>query len=109
MRISLSVSESCTQEILNYAGTLLSPLILQSRHLSRLYPYAPVEGSPAPVPPASQPPCRSEGDLSLPARGQTLLMKRLSAYDHRTYQLVAITMKAVVSAYIMIRTSFWPF
>src|SRR2546426_2479402 len=98
MRISLSVPESCIQEILNYAGTLLSLPILQSRHLSRLYPYAPVEGSPTPVPPVSQSSCRSLGDLSFPARGQTLLVQRMSVDLHRPHPHVAGPEQAVVSA-----------
>src|SRR5262245_9117344 len=98
MRIFLSVPESCVQEILNDASALLSPSTLQCRYLPRLSPHAPVARSPTPVPPVSQPQRRALGELSLPARSQTLLVQRLSADLQRPHRYPAAPEQTVAAA-----------
>src|SRR5215211_6527631 len=77
MRISLSVPESCAQEILNYAGALPSSPTLPCRHLRCLYPYAAVERSSAPMSPLSKPQHWPLGHIPLPPRPQTLPLQSL--------------------------------
>src|SRR5687768_12108897 len=71
--------------MLSHAASLPLTPTLQRRHVPRLYPYAPVERSPAPLSPLSVPRRRSLGPLPLPAQVETLLMPRLSAHLQRPH------------------------
>src|SRR6266542_746444 len=84
--------------MLSHARALPSPPALPRRHLLHVYPYAPVDRSPAPLSLVSQPRCRSLGQLSLSTRFETLRVQRLSAHLQRLHQHAPLPEQTVARA-----------
>src|SRR5437660_721252 len=84
--------------ILNYVHSLPSPPTLQHGHMPHLYPYTPMERSPAAMSPVSEPGRRSVGQVPLPTGMQTLLVQRLQAHLQRPHQHPPPPEQAVAAA-----------
>src|SRR5712692_8623887 len=66
--------------------------------MPHLYPYAPMERSPATMSPVSQPRRRSVGQVPLPTGMQTLLVQRLQAHLQRPHRHPTPPEQAVAAA-----------